>query len=358
MSFFSGVKNIVVSTAESLNNGVEVLEGLTAEMKRSSEVFASKSRVSGYEKEIELLLSNFSDSLEVDRKRVELLKAYQEVIKNTVGEEKARYVEKKKKLDDEMVIAKIRETEEKICSKEEKRDRTNFCLPIDEIIHLEQIVVDLNFLLKLTASGQHESTKKIALEKMCDIENIISGLQEERLEKKYSYFSSGQLQSRRSLYDGKAHGLTEVWYESGGKKKEVSYAQGDLNGVSRYWRNDGTILCEISVESIEELLIQRVYARNGQKITEALIKKGDGNIQVWLWNGEFVVKVKIKNRKVEKLMAIVKLMFKKNLWLAVFRARKKGRHQNELNDMMASIEAADGFMSEISKVKNNKGVNV
>ncbi|MEQ6916029.1 hypothetical protein [Halomonas aquatica] len=349
MSFFGNIKNVTVSTAKAISNGVELLDELADGVQKSSELLLLKTQASSLENEINRLIGNSDDLIATSEKRQALSKKYDEIIAKTLGYEKDQYVRKNKLLKNDIELSSISEIEQRVKNKEQDLTSHTFKLAVTEIRRLESIKKDLENLLKITQSKEHEFAHQKSLEKLNSITKRIANLQEKRHEKIISNYPSGEKEYKEQLYDGKKHGTSEFWHENGTKEKEISFSHGELIGTSRYWRNDGTILSEISYQPTHGSFTHSAFYRNGTKIMKSSLKNKQGHVDIWLWDGSLVCRAKIKNNKVNKLPAFIRAAMKKNLWATLYRARKPGLQQDMLTEMEETVEIYTRFSDELLK---------
>lgn len=349
MSFFGNVKNISVSTAKAINNGIELLNDLADEAQKSSELLLIKTKASNLEKDINHLIINSSDPKEINEKRKTLSKKYHEIIDKTLAPERDEYVIKNKSIKKEITLSHIGEIEKIANSKEQALSVHKSNLAIDEIHRLESIKADLAHLLRITKTSEHKTVHQNTLEKISHVTSRVAALQEKRYEEIISTYPSGEKKSKTRLYDGENHGLSEFWYENGNKKKEIAFSHGKLSGTSKYWRNDGTILSEVEYKLDDNSLSHSVFSRNGTKIIESSIKKNTGFIDFWLSDESFVCRAKIKNNKTRKIPALIMTTMRKNVWVNLYKARKPGFQQDQLNDMSETIDIHAIFFDELLK---------
>ncbi|TLF45939.1 hypothetical protein FEI13_17650 [Halomonas urmiana] len=347
MSFFGNIKKATVSTAKAISNGVELLDELADGVQKSSELLLIKTQASSLENDINHLISNSADLIETSEKRKALSKKYDEIIAKTLDSEKDEYVRKNNSLKKEIELSSINSIEKRVANKEQELSSHDFNLAITEIRKLESIKKDLEHLLRITQPKQHEAAHQKALEKINSIISRVTDLQEKRHEEIISNHPSGEKKYKVKLYDGEKHGMSEFWYENGTKEKEISFSHGELIGTSRYWRNDGTILSEISSQPMHGTYIHSAFARNGTKIMKSSLKNKQGHIDIWLWDGSFVCRAKIKNNKVNKLSAFVRSVMRKRIWVAIYSARKPGLEQDMLNEMEQTVEVYTKFSNEL-----------
>lgn len=347
MSFFGNIKKITVSTAKAINNGVEVLDGLAEEAEKSSHLLLIKKQASTLEKEINLLASNSASIKETNEKRQALSKTYDEIIEKTLGPERDEYTRKSKTLKSDIELSIIKQIGQSIKHKERELSSHEFNLAITAIRRLQDIKTDLEHLIRIAESKEHEPYHKNAVEKLETVSSRIDELQEQRHEETINTYPSENKKSVIRKYDGEKHGLCEFWYENGKKEKEISFSNGKATGSSKYWRDDGTILSEVLIQPNDGHITQSGFSSCGLKITESLIKNKNGFIKFWLWDGSFVCRADIKNKKVRTLPALAKAAMRKNVWTNLYKARKKGVHQDYLNDMEETIKACNRFLNEL-----------
>lgn len=347
MSFFGNIKKITVSSAKAINNGVEVLNNLAEEAEKSSHLLLIKSQASTLEKEINFLANNSASIEEIDEKRQALSEIYNEIIEKTLGPERDEYTRKNKTLKSDIDLSNIKQIAQSIKHKERKLSLHEFKLAITEIRKLQDIRIDLDKLIMITQPKEYKPYHKSAIEKHKVVSSRIDRLQEQRHEETISTYPSGNKKSVIRKYDGENHGLCEFWYENGKKEKEISFANGKATGASKYWRDDGTILSEVLIQPSDKHMTQSGFASSGLKIMELLIKNKNGFIKLWLWDGSFVCRADIKNTKVRKFPALVKAAMRKNVWMNLYKARKKGVYQDHINDMEETTKACNRFLNDL-----------
>lgn len=354
MSFFGNIKRITTSTAKAISNGAELLNELAEGGHKSSELLLLKTKASKMDNDINHLVNNSADPQEISEKRQALAEKYNEIIQETLGSEREEYVRKNKSLENEIIISKIIEIKQRVETKEQVLSNQNFKLAITEIHKLENIQAELEHLLRLTKTGQHEVIHQKALGKLKHNTILIADLQEKRHEETFSTYPSGNMKSKSKLYDGKYHGLTEYWYEGGLKEKEISFSHGVLSDTSRYWRNDGTLLSEITNQPKNGSFSHSIFARNGIKIMEFVLKNKMGYVDIWLWDGSFVCRGKMNDNKISRASFLIKAGVRKNVWVSLYRARKPGLQKDQFNDMTETVKIHTSFFNELVKYMTHR----
>ena len=72
--------------------------------------------------------------------------------------------------------------------------------------------------------------------------------------------------------DGKQHGLSTEWYESGKKKSEGSFKDNEKQGLYRWWHENGKKKYEVTYKDGKEHGLLTAWSENGKKISEANMK--------------------------------------------------------------------------------------
>jgi hypothetical protein len=73
--------------------------------------------------------------------------------------------------------------------------------------------------------------------------------------------------------DGKQHGLSTEWYESGKKKSEGSFKDNEKQGLYRWWHENGKKKYEVTYKDGKEHGLLTAWSENGKKISEANMKR-------------------------------------------------------------------------------------
>jgi hypothetical protein len=67
-----------------------------------------------------------------------------------------------------------------------------------------------------------------------------------------NHYPNGHIWFSIQLVNGKPHGVTKVWYESGTQKEEQTYEKGVLNGPFISWSETGAILKQVTYSKGQE----------------------------------------------------------------------------------------------------------
>ena len=99
-----------------------------------------------------------------------------------------------------------------------------------------------------------------------------------------SWYKSGQKESEIHHKDGKHHGLATIWYENGQKNSESHFKKNTIDGLATHWYKSGQKKSEIYYKDGKQHGLSTIWYENGQKKGEATYKDGEKNGIATVWN--------------------------------------------------------------------------
>mgnify|MGYP001986131881 CR=1 FL=1 len=101
------------------------------------------------------------------------------------------------------------------------------------------------------------------------------------------YNDNGKLSKVSQFKNGKLHGLSTRWYESGQKKSEENYKDGKRDGPWTRWYTNGQKSMEQNYKDGKQDGLSSFWYENGQKMWEMNYKEGKiMSAEAWKPNGE------------------------------------------------------------------------
>jgi antitoxin component YwqK of YwqJK toxin-antitoxin module len=87
-------------------------------------------------------------------------------------------------------------------------------------------------------------------------------------------YVTGQLSRRAEYRNGKLDGVTRGWYQDGTVMYEYHYRQGLGEGLQQQWSRDGTLLLRLNQQHGHEVGLQQMWNSDGSVRSSYVIKDG------------------------------------------------------------------------------------
>jgi len=87
-------------------------------------------------------------------------------------------------------------------------------------------------------------------------------------------YASGQIARRTEYRHDKLDGVTRGWFENGSLMYEYHYRRGLGEGVQRQWNRDGTLLLRLNQHQGQETGLQQMWNLDGSVRSSYVIKAG------------------------------------------------------------------------------------
>lgn len=130
-------------------------------------------------------------------------------------------------------------------------------------------------------------------------------------------YSNGQLAIEITYKNGQPDGVSKAWYEDGQQEAEANFKNGKMNGVSRTWYENGQLMDEANFKEDELDGLCKEYYENGQIKAEVNYKNNqlNGVVKRWYNNGQLSSEQTYKNKKIVSIKAYDaegRLLYKKD----------------------------------------------
>ena len=239
-------------------------------------------------------------------------------------------------------IAEIKEAEAAL------QQRT-FPRPVDHKRRLEILSSKIDSVLEILPANRQpliqefqERRRQLSADAQC--------LETQRDTEEFGYYSDGSKKSVLRRRDDALNGDSEEWYENGVRKHVARFSEDRLDGDFTCWREDGSLLVQ-NTRSAPGEQTQKLYLKGGVVIGDILVKRtGSGEAKVWLWNGVYVGKAAIVERRVVRGGFIFRALFRPLVWISLFKAWKVEADQDGLMQMNATAEAWERSLKAIGEM--------
>ena len=103
-----------------------------------------------------------------------------------------------------------------------------------------------------------------------------------------SWYKNGQLEWEGNYHQGKREGVWRSWYQNGQLELEENYHQGEPEGVWRKWYENGQLVWEGNYHQGEREGVWHEWYRNGQLESDRNFHQGqpEGPMRSWYQNGQ------------------------------------------------------------------------
>ncbi|GAA4269325.1 lectin-like protein [Hyunsoonleella aestuarii] len=102
------------------------------------------------------------------------------------------------------------------------------------------------------------------------------------------WYENGQLQFETNIKEGEPDGVSRVWFENGQLEKEVNSKEGKQEGLFRQWHKNGQLKDEGNFKNNKQDGLGRMWYENGKLQAEQNYKDGiqEGILRKWYPNGQ------------------------------------------------------------------------
>ena len=346
MSFWGDLKKLTAESAKAIGTGVELLSEVAEEANKASERLLAETRVARLEKELAALAEGPGSDPVRAEKCGQLLRLYDELAALGSGTSDVDIVAKKGLISQDLSRQSARKLLGLIESLEQSIAKSRFSLPVQEINQKRGLLAQIDALLVQLESGDQAGMAGRFFARKKALLADIAKLEWLRATEEVSYFSSGVQFSRIGKYDGKRHGRSEYWYESGGVKLQMEYAHGQICGPIFCWREDRSVLFEGKRLPYSNLELTG-YLRNGARVFQGELGP-NGYCDLWFAGAVHAGSVWIENGRVRKLGFLARLMFSFSFWRAYWRLYRTEGGPTLMDETLQVIRQFDRFADDLS----------
>lgn len=100
------------------------------------------------------------------------------------------------------------------------------------------------------------------------------------------YWSPGRLRAEVAIRDGRAHGLSRGWYESGQLEVRESFVRGVSHGTRTRWYAEGVKKSEVMIRDGQLADVFREWHPNGRLARETPIESGVPHGEARSWDAQ------------------------------------------------------------------------
>ena len=94
------------------------------------------------------------------------------------------------------------------------------------------------------------------------------------------------------------------------------------------------------------------YSVDGVKLLDGKVERCSGVIEVWLWNGEYVGSFFMRGGRVNKSLAMLKVITRLSVLKALYKARKPGVEREGLEKSLSATHSFSEFNNEILSMQS------
>ena len=351
MSFWGDIKRASSATVGALNSAVEAAADAAEILDGSVKVVAVRSRIMRLEGELERSDLGSLSSFELAEKREELLLKYEELARFVAGVDSEEALLKKARLLSEMRDESSENLVDSINSVLSRIDLTDFSLPVDEIRERKVLLGDIDRLIGILKLSDSRDLIGWARQLRETIVAKIGLLEKRRKVEFHGEYPSGVRLCCVERYDGRPHGVSRYWYESGVLKTEANFSQGVLCGRSKHWCEDGSLMVDSCFDPGRGASEVSVFLKDGSRIVHAEFSKGVGFADVWLWDGTYAGRAYKHGDGFGRPGFILRVLLKPKVWGALWRARKEGFYRQGIEYMDDVIENSFCFFDELERMQ-------
>ncbi|NVK41169.1 MAG: hypothetical protein HWE39_07985 [Oceanospirillaceae bacterium] len=350
MSFFGDLKTITTSSVKAVGGVAEVLaEG--ADIFEKSATWAALTMKAGrLERAIERQCQNGASSGELETLWRELSEHHKALWEGASSEERGEIDSKRKKLRALISDASIAELEHEVEQQKHRISNTAYRLPLLEIAALISLQSTLNRLLsQIDKRGKTERAAELRLESK-SLDSRIAELELKRDELETELYADGSVKRYLEKRDGRLHGQVQAWYPSGKPEYRIAFIEGDFVGRAEYWREDGSLLCEIERDAAG-LSQHCVWLPDGQKAAAGEIENDCGYLSMWLYDGYCLGRLRLQEGRAQRYRFMAKLFFKPGFWLRLFRASRSEDGVNNMRQLESAATAWSDFGETLEQIR-------
>ncbi|MDN2655390.1 hypothetical protein OW493_02880 [Cobetia sp. 14N.309.X.WAT.E.A4] len=353
MGLIKNISRAVTSTCHAIDNGAKELDNIAGELEKSSVRYLHRNQISRLKDEIKRLQALPDQYDLIINKKEEMLIEYDMYIEVATGDEIKNYIDERRLLEIELTDEKLKKTFIRLNAMETKILARKSRLAIEQIQALNnlsgkfiKLMDDSNASVVLGS----EYAKNIFQKCRGEINNIsvlIKKLETERVTEDIEIYSSGEMNFKISKRDDKPHGRSVYYFHNGSKNKIFSFNNGCLEGLSRCWREDGSLAVEYNFCSNLSSVKIATYTSYGIKVADGEIKNNAGGLRLWLWGGVYIGNIKIKDGRVKRKTAILKILMNPKFIALVCETLRSSEMKLEYKEFIDTVNLFHDFSEEI-----------
>lgn len=353
MGFIKNISRAVTSTCHAVGNGIEELDNIASEFDKSTERHLRRSQISRLKDQVKRLQALPDQYDFIINKKEEMLIEYNKYIEIATGDEIKNYIDEKRLLEIELTDEKLKKIFNCLNTKETKILAWKSRLAVKKIQALNNLSGNFIKLMDDSNAGVvlgSEYAKNIlpkCRDKINNINGLIEKLEMERVSEDIEVYPSGEIKFKISKRDDKQHGRSVYYFCNGSKNKVFSFNNGCLEGLSRCWREDGSLVVEYNFCSNLSAVKIATYTSYGIKVADCEINNNAGKLRLWLWSGVYIGKIKIKDGRVNKKIVILRILMNPKFIVLVCRTLKSPEMKLEYKEFIDTINLFHDFSEEI-----------
>lgn len=346
MSFWGDLKSLTIESAKAIGTGVELLSEVAEEANKASQRLLAETRIARLEKELATLAEGPGSDPVRAEKCGQLLRLYDELEKLGGGVSDTDIAARKKLISQDLSRQTVRRLLALIESLEKSIAKSRFSLPVQEISQKQRLLSQIDALLVQLNRGSQGGMAESFFAKKKAILADIAHLESLRATEEVSHYSSGGQFSYIEKYDGRRHGCSRYWYESGYLKLQIKYDNGQIYGPLSFWREDGSILFRGERLANSNLKLTG-YLRNGGRVFQGELGQ-TGYCNIWFAGVVNAGRMKIENGRVQKLGFLFRLFFNFLFWRSYWRIFRSEGGPALMDETLQVIRQFDAFVGDLS----------
>ena len=346
LSFWGDLKSLTIESAKAIGTGVELLSEVAEEANKASQRLLAETRIARLEKELATLAEGPGSDPVRAEKCGQLLRLYDELEKLGGGVSDTDIAARKKLISQDLSRQTVRRLLALIESLEKSIAKSRFSLPVQEISQKQRLLSQIDALLvQLNRGSQGDMAESFFAKKKAILADI-AHLESLRATEEVSHYSSGGQFSYIEKYDGRRHGFSRYWYESGYLKLQIKYDNGQIYGPLSFWREDGSILFRGERLANSNLKLTG-YLRNGGRVFQGELGQ-NGYCNIWFAGVVYAGRMKIENGRVQKLGFLFRLFFNFLFWRSYWRIFRSEGGPALMDETLQVIRQFDAFVGDLS----------
>lgn len=353
MGLIRNISRVVTSTCHAIDNGAKELDNIAGELEKSSARYLHRNQISRLKDEIKRLQALPDQYDFIINKKEEMLVEYNKYIEIATGDEIKNYIDEKRLIEIELTDEKLKKTFNHLNAMEAKILCWKSRLAVKKIQALNNLSGNFIKLMDDSNAGivlGSEYAKDIlenCRDKINNIDGLIEKLEMERVSEDIEVYPSGKIKFKISKRDDKPHGRSVYYFHNGDKNKVFSFNNGRLEGLSRCWREDGSLVVEYNFCSNLSAVKIAAYTSYGIKVADCEIKNNAGKLRLWLWSGVYIGKIKIKDGKVNRKVVILRVLMNPKFIILVCKTLKSPEMKLEYKEFVDTVNLCHDFSEEI-----------
>lgn len=333
MAFFSNLKKITSSAMSVASDGMKLLNEAAEALERGTHILSLQTSAKYLEIDISPEKRIKFTPQELQDKEEELLSTYDDLISCVDLAEKEQWESKKQALFSEQKKRGIEERVDQISVLQNRISQSTNSLPFEIILKIKRLISKIDDLIRFigseTESPLVNELRAIKSESLSEIQV----LETKRSTVEVENFPSGTLKSRIHKRDGQKNGSSEFWYENGQKCLELNFSSDQLTAEAWKWTEEGDLILKANYGHSGNELNLELFSQDGVKIFLLnLDKQKNGWAQSWLSNEIYVGQIYFRAGKisvVQKITLIVKTLLNLAFWIKMLRQKKKNKTSDQ-----------------------------